>query len=492
MSPFPRWFNSLSGSVKVFVCTFAALAAVPQPALATFHFMQIEQVIGGVEGNTSAQAIQLRMRSNGQEQLHSARLIAWDDAGQNPILLIDFATDVPVGLTGARVLIASATFARYTEPPVEADYTLANLIPESYLAAGSITFENDDGTLLVWRLSWGGSAYTGDTTGALTNDNNGDFGPPFPTPLPAASLQALLFQGSDSAKGTTNEDDYEITSDAAVFTNNGGEAFTVTQLNCPDDPDNDIDGDAVCGDVDNCPDEPNPDQTDSDGDGFGDACDNCPQDALDAEPGPCGCGSADSDTDGDGVVDCLDNCPDAFNPDQADADDDGTPDACDECPNDPAKTEAGACGCGSTDADADGFDDCVDNCVDVANPGQLDTDGDGTGDACDGCPTDPDKTAPGLDGCEPPTPDPDHPHTGGDAEPDGPSDDDQPPDAPTTCQDDCEGTLDASIDEGGPGTQPRARSGPCGIGMIGTLIFAVTCLGFLGREKAAAAVSSTK
>ena len=38
-------------------------------AHATFHLMQIEQVIGGVNGDTSAQAIQLRMRFAGQTQV---------------------------------------------------------------------------------------------------------------------------------------------------------------------------------------------------------------------------------------------------------------------------------------------------------------------------------------------------------------------------------------------------------------------------------------
>jgi hypothetical protein len=38
----------------------------------------------------------------------------------------------------------------------------------------------------------------------------------------------------------------------------------------------DADSDGVCGDVDNCPTVPNPDQTDSDGDELGDACECSP------------------------------------------------------------------------------------------------------------------------------------------------------------------------------------------------------------------------
>jgi hypothetical protein len=41
---------------------------------------------------------------------------------------------------------------------------------------------------------------------------------------------------------------------------------------CPSDPDNDIDGDSICGDIDNCPDVYNPDQTVSGGLTMGDAC----------------------------------------------------------------------------------------------------------------------------------------------------------------------------------------------------------------------------
>ncbi len=41
---------------------------------------------------------------------------------------------------------------------------------------------------------------------------------------------------------------------------------------CPYDPDNDLDGDGVCGDVDNCPYHSNTDQADCDDDGIGDVC----------------------------------------------------------------------------------------------------------------------------------------------------------------------------------------------------------------------------
>ncbi len=60
----------------------------------------------------------------------------------------------------------------------------------------------------------------------------------------------------------------------------------------------------------------------------------------------------------------------------------------DLCPSDPNKTEPGVCGCGTPDTDTDGdlLADCIDNCPAVSNAGQADGDGDGVGDACDNCP----------------------------------------------------------------------------------------------------------
>lgn len=351
-------------------------SAIQNPALGSYHFMQIEQVIGGVNGNTAAQAIQLRMRVNAQNILNKASLYAVDAAGQNPVLLIDFTTDLSGAEAGDRVLAVTADFVRYTSPEVQADYILTAAIPASYLAAGSLIFENDEGTLLAWRLSWGGSGYTGDTTAALTNDDDREFGPPVAGPLPSEDLRALLFQGDTSAKSNNNLADYALTADPVVFTNNGGATFTVTALNCPNDPDGDADNDGVCGDVDNCPAVANGDQNDGDGDGVGTACDECPEDGAKSAAGICGCGVADDDRDEDGAADCNDNCPQDANEDQADADEDGAGDACDGCPDDPEFTVAAFC---ETPLDDN------DNTDDGSDDGTTDDGSDGgTGGADDG------------------------------------------------------------------------------------------------------------
>jgi thrombospondin type 3 repeat protein/hemolysin type calcium-binding protein len=109
---------------------------------------------------------------------------------------------------------------------------------------------------------------------------------------------------------------------------------------------NDVDGDEVRNEVDNCPTVRNGSQVNSDTDPQGDACD--------------------TDDDNDGRDDSADNCRIVANPDQTDTDGDGYGDAC------PPKH-----------SDADGIIDDDDNCDTVDNPDQSDLDGDDKGDACD-------------------------------------------------------------------------------------------------------------
>ncbi len=80
---------------------------------------------------------------------------------------------------------------------------------------------------------------------------------------------------------------------------------------CPNDPDNDIDGDEICGDIDNCPAVSNPDQADNDLDNLGDACDpDDDNDGLtDEQEAAAGTDPFNHDTDGDTVGDAGDVCP---------------------------------------------------------------------------------------------------------------------------------------------------------------------------------------
>lgn len=218
-------------SVVALTAVGFALWAVASPAHATFHFMQIEQVVGGVGGNTAAQAIQLRMRSGSQNFVSQSRIRAFDATGANPVVIINIASDVPNGLLGDRVLITTAAFNSLTSPTCVPNFTMTNPIPASYLAAGSLTFEDDSG-IIYWRLSWGGAAYTGSNTGSPTNDANGNFGPPFGSALPTAGASSLRFNGTASALSTTNLADYSITAGAAVMTNNARNSFTITLGAC--------------------------------------------------------------------------------------------------------------------------------------------------------------------------------------------------------------------------------------------------------------------
>lgn len=196
-------------------------------AHASFHIMQIEQVIGGVNGDGTAQAIQLRMRALGQNQVQNARLVVRDASGANPVVVVDMTHTVHDSLAGDRVLIMSTGMSSYVS--VTPDFTLTNIIPPSYFAAGSLTFEDDFGTV-YWRLSWGGASYTGPGTLSITNDADGNANPPFPGPLPTTSTRALLFNFGFGAPSTTNANDYQLTADAAVFTNNLRQSATVTPV----------------------------------------------------------------------------------------------------------------------------------------------------------------------------------------------------------------------------------------------------------------------
>jgi hypothetical protein len=191
---------------------------------ASFHLMQVEQIIGGVNGDPTAQAIQLRMRALGQNFVSFARMRVVDAAGLNSITVIDFMTNVNNANAGSHILICTQQFLNLTNPAAQADFIMTNPIPASYLAAGRLIYESDTG-IIYWSVSWGN--YTGPNTGSFTNDADGVFGPPFAGPLPSTGLTALRFQNAFTALHVADSTDYAVTTGAAVFTNNAGASFTL-------------------------------------------------------------------------------------------------------------------------------------------------------------------------------------------------------------------------------------------------------------------------
>ena len=219
-------------------CFALACAALISTASATFHFMQVEQVIGSLNGNPAAQAVQLRMRSAGENLVSNAKLWASDATGSNRVLLLDITANVTASTLGSRVLLATSAFTSAVQaasPTFTPDFTLATPIPASYLAAGRITYENNAGTAstagtIYWSLAWGGAGYTGSNAGSNLNDGDGNYGPPFAASLPTSGAQGILFTGAANAPSTSNAADYALSANPATVVRNNGNSFLLPLL----------------------------------------------------------------------------------------------------------------------------------------------------------------------------------------------------------------------------------------------------------------------
>ena len=205
--------------------SFVALVVTTAAAAsASFHQMQIEQAVGGVCGDPSLQAIQLRLRFLGQNLVSGHEVAVYDANGENRLLLLSVPANVVTDAAGARILLATAGFAAATG--ITPDFVLTERLPDLLLRAGRLTFESSPGSIL-WALAWGGPRYLGTNTGLVTNDPDGDFGPAVPLALPSSSTRSMRFSGAASAGSTTNAADYVLSSGPATLTNNSGASVTL-------------------------------------------------------------------------------------------------------------------------------------------------------------------------------------------------------------------------------------------------------------------------
>ena len=213
----------------VWIVALAALL-LPRPAFAAFHLMEIEQVIGGVNGDTTAQAVQIRLRGGGQNLVgNNARLVVRDSIGANPVTLINFTLPNPTNSAAcARILSTTPAFNSKTTPTAIPDYSMSP-IPAAYLPAGSLTFEGVGGSIVYWRVSWGGAGYSGSQALDPTNGATST-APPFASALPSGGPQSLRFTPACGTPSTNTAAQYALSPGAAVFSNNNvtPTAFTVS------------------------------------------------------------------------------------------------------------------------------------------------------------------------------------------------------------------------------------------------------------------------
>lgn len=202
----------------------AGLLLAASSAPAAFHLMQIEQVVGGHCGDPSRQAVQLRLRSAGQNLVAGHEVAVYDANGENRLLLLTFPSHVPNGGAGSRILLATAELAAATG--LVPDFLLAQRIPDVLLRAGKLAFEDTPGAVL-WSISYGGTRYLGDSTGLTTNDADGQFGPPTAFALPYNAARSLRFTGAAGDPSTSNAADYALSTGAATLTNNAGAGFAL-------------------------------------------------------------------------------------------------------------------------------------------------------------------------------------------------------------------------------------------------------------------------
>lgn len=204
------------------LCLSAALPA----ARAGFHFIEVEQVVGGINGDNTALAIQLRLRSAGQTLFGSTpvQLRIWDSTGTNSSVIGTISSNFGSGTSGSRILFANSSFVTQMSSVsgFTPNFTLSSA-PFSFLSGGKVTFETVSGGTVIWALAYGN--YTGTNTGSTFNDLDGNFGAPFGSALPTDG-RGIIFKNGLSAS-TTNSADYMLTTGAAVLTNNAGTNFTV-------------------------------------------------------------------------------------------------------------------------------------------------------------------------------------------------------------------------------------------------------------------------
>jgi glucose/arabinose dehydrogenase len=207
--------RSLLRSRRVAVSVAAAfvIASWCGEAMASFHFMRIQQVMAGSGGDSKVQFVELRLTSIGQNFVSGHTLTFYDAAG-HLTGTFTFPSNVTNGATGSSILIGTEEFKAVST--VAPDFIMPPLVnfPDGRVtwAAEAIgTFEPPSDPSVAY------GAFTGSMTVGSTN-----YGAPAPA-LPIAGLQSLL--RTRTATPFNNSTDYALATPAPR--NNAGQTGEV-------------------------------------------------------------------------------------------------------------------------------------------------------------------------------------------------------------------------------------------------------------------------
>ena len=128
------------GFVKIFLSLMLVIIVSVQasPALATNHLVQIDEIMTGINGDSSIQFVEMRMCCFGQNVWGDVALLAFFDSDGTQIGEFIFPSNPPD--SGGSVLIATQAFADLPAPTPDPDFIMDPLLD---FDAGKVCYRNN-------------------------------------------------------------------------------------------------------------------------------------------------------------------------------------------------------------------------------------------------------------------------------------------------------------------------------------------------------------
>jgi len=211
----------MRASGRAGVLSVACVLASAVPALAAFHFAVIDEVMSGLNGDPTAQYVEIKTLLIGQKYVQNTRLTAFNCDGSSATVLLLVPGNICNGMSGARWSMGTASWAAATGVTPDFIFPAGILSPCGMVCWGAPVgpgfFPVDPGTWDPTQLQPGGMPNYVDCVGY-----GGYTGPLLSTSLPVAASGPG--DGTQSLQRGTNT----FALAARTPTNNGCSSVTST------------------------------------------------------------------------------------------------------------------------------------------------------------------------------------------------------------------------------------------------------------------------